>query len=161
MTNWRELSGEQRLYSKGIGQARGMSEQWSKHELNMCQQCAQMAKKANGILACIRNSVASRSQEDNHLPVLLSSGWAIPWVLCSVLSWWGVWSTSLVRSTRELELFTLGMRRLRSDLISPYNYLKGGCGKVGVGLSSHVTSDRTRGNGLKLHQGRFRSDLRK
>jgi len=51
---------------------------------------------------------------------------------------------------REMELFSLGKRRLWEDLIAAFQYLKGAHIKAGEGLFTRACSDRTKGSGFKL-----------
>ena len=49
----------------------------------------------------------------------------------------------------------------QGDLIVAFQYLKGAYKQEGEWLFTRVDSDRTRGNGFKLRQGRFGLDMRR
>ena len=56
---------------------------------------------------------------------------------------------------REVGLFSLEKRRLWGDLTVAFQYMKGAYKQEGERLFMRVDSDRIRGNGFKLGQGKF------
>ena len=61
---------------------------------------------------------------------------------------------------RDHGLVQPGEKKAAGDLIAAFQYLKGAYKQEGSQLFERVDNSRTRGNGFKLKEGRFRLDIR-
>ena len=62
---------------------------------------------------------------------------------------------------KELGMYSFEKRRLRSDMIALFKYLKGCHTEEGQDLFSTIPECRTRNNGLKLKEAKYRLTIRK
>ncbi|KAF4795620.1 hypothetical protein TURU_091606 [Turdus rufiventris] len=109
--------------------------------------CAHVDKKAEGSLACVRNSVASRTRAgivplySVLLRPYLTTVKTLSHVQKSAVEVGkGLDHKSYEEQLRKLGFFSLEKRRLRGDLIAPYNYIEGGHIEVGLNLLSQRPS---------------------
>ncbi|GAB0209187.1 mitochondrial enolase superfamily member 1 [Grus japonensis] len=144
------------------------------NKLNTSEQCAAAAMKADRMLACINKGITSR---DKEVIIPLYSVLVRPHLEYCVQFWSSLYkkdvgrlervqrrATKMIKGLgslpyeerlRESGLFSLEKRRLRGDLITMFQYLKGGYKEDGDSPFTRSHMEKMKGNGCKLVLGTF------